>query len=244
MSKTAIIIPARFASTRFPGKPLHPISGKPLIQHVWEKCMRAKEIDLVVVATDDMRIAEVAFAFGAEVAWTSSRHPTGTDRVAEVAKNLRGYAHILNVQGDEPDVDPWLIRRMARSLREEKSLQMVTACYPFACFKDAEDPNNVKVTLNKNGSALYFSRSLIPYDREHTGKAPLLHHMGIYGYRRSFLLEFVKWRQTVLEKTECLEQLRALEHGVAIKVLRARRPSMGIDTPEDARKFEEREGNP
>lgn len=170
MSKVAIIIPARYASTRFPGKPLHVIAGKPLIQHVWERCCRAKRADTVIVATDDMRIAEAAFDFGAEVSLTSDKHPTGTDRIAEVAARLRGYSHILNVQGDEPDADPRLLDRLAKTLLDDRRLPMVTACFPFADAVEAASPNNVKVVLRPDGDALYFSRSLIPFDRNALGE--------------------------------------------------------------------------
>lgn len=238
MSKVAIIIPARYASTRFPGKPLHVIAGKPLIQHVWERCCRAKRADTVIVATDDMRIAEAAFDFGAEVSLTSDKHPTGTDRIAEVAARLRGYSHILNVQGDEPDADPRLLDRLAKTLLDDRRLPMVTACFPFADAVEAASPNNVKVVLRPDGDALYFSRSLIPFDRNALGEAAPKLHLGIYGYSRKFLLQFVKWKQTPLEKTECLEQLRALENGARIRVITARRASLGVDTPEDADKIE------
>ena len=239
---TAAIIPARWASSRFPGKPLFPIRGKPLIQHVWERCLKAKTLSQIVIATDDMRIAETAFDFGAEVSLTSPRHPSGTDRVAEVAAGLRRFRHIINVQGDEPAVDPRLIDRIARTLERYPKLEMVTAGCPFETESDALNPNNVKVVTALDGRALYFSRSLIPFERDKShrqtpGSRPLW-HIGIYGYRRDFLLQFVRWKPTPLENTEKLEQLRALEHGATIRVVRTRHHALGVDTPEDVPRAE------
>lgn len=233
MSKTAAIIPARYASTRFPGKPLHLLAGKPLVQHVWERSCRAKGVELVIIATDDMRIAEAAFGFGAEVALTSPKCVSGTDRCAEVARRLRGFSSIVNVQGDEPLVDPLLISRLARTLQKEPTLDMVTAATPFAEGEDPANPNAVKVVLGKDGHALYFSRSVIPFPRG-TSSHPYLRHLGIYGYSAAFLQRFVKWRPGRLETAESLEQLRALEQGARIRVLPARHASIGVDTPEDA----------
>ena len=244
MTKKAVaIIPARWASTRFPGKPLHPILGKPLVQHVWERCLKAKTVSEVIIATDDMRIAEAAFAFGAEVAFTSPKHPSGTDRLAEVAARLSGVKHIINVQGDEPALDPRLIDRLVRTLQAHPKLEMVTAACPFEDEADVLNPNNVKVVAAPDGRALYFSRSPIPFDRDRNSSPQSLAlndqfsaprwHIGIYGYRRDFLLKFVRWKPTPLEQTEKLEQLRALEHGATIHVLRTTRHSVGVDTPED-----------
>lgn len=233
MSKTAVVIPARWGSTRFPGKALHPILGKPLVQHVWERCMKAKTADLVVVATDDMRIAEAAFGFGAEVTLTSPKHPTGTDRIAEVAARMRGYSHLINVQGDEPAVEPRLIDKLIATLKAHPRAEMVTAACPFEDAKEAGNPNNVKVVTTLDGRALYFSRSLVPFRRE-GGKAVVpLWHIGIYGYRRDFLKEFVRWKPTPLEESEKLEQLRALEHGATIHVVKTKHHGVGVDTPED-----------
>jgi 3-deoxy-manno-octulosonate cytidylyltransferase (CMP-KDO synthetase) len=237
MSKTAIVIPARWSSTRLPGKPLLELGGKPLLRHVWERCRKVRGADAVIVATDDMRIAEAAFDFGAEVAMTSPKHPSGTDRIAEVAKNLAGFDIVLNVQGDEPFIQPALVEKLGEVLRAEKSIQMSTA----ACALDAgdlENPNCVKVVTDLSGNALYFSRSPIPCDRDGDVRPARWRHLGIYGYRRKFLLEFVKWKQTPLEKSEKLEQLRALEHGAKIRVLRTKPAGPGIDTPEDLRAAE------
>jgi 3-deoxy-manno-octulosonate cytidylyltransferase (CMP-KDO synthetase) len=247
MSSIAII-PARWASTRFPGKPLALLGGKPLIHHVWEKCLRAKKLSRVIVATDDMRIAEAAFAFGAEVAVTSPKHPTGSDRLAEVAARLPGVARIINVQGDEPMIDPRLIDRLVEEMMKNPRAEMVTAATTFADSAAAENPNNVKVVTDRLGNALYFSRSLIPFVRDASPANPksnsdksragiqnpkFLHHLGIYGYRRTFLLEFVKWKPTPLEQAEKLEQLRALEMGARIRVVLTKHRSIGVDTPAD-----------
>jgi 3-deoxy-manno-octulosonate cytidylyltransferase (CMP-KDO synthetase) len=232
MPKVAAIIPARWASTRFPGKPLYIIAGKPLIQHVWERCRKATSLSEIVVATDDMRIAEAAFAFGAEVALTSPKHCSGTDRIAEVAKKMTGITHIINVQGDEPVVDPALINKLAKTLISDKTIGMITAANPFS--DNVENPNIVKVVVDRDSNALYFSRSVIPFSRDGGSAVQYFRHHGIYGYSRELLLQFVKWKPTALEQTEQLEQLRALEHGVKIRVLIARHASVGVDTPEDA----------
>ena len=231
--KVAVVIPARYGSTRFPGKALFKIAGRPLVEHVWRRCSRAKGIAEVIVATDDMRIAEAAFAFGAEVAMTSPKHRSGTDRCAEVAKDLAGFSHVINVQGDEPLIDPALISRLAKALAAEKSLEMITAANAFGSDEDPGNPNAVKVVLDRNGNALYFSRSAIPFIRVDGQHAPFYRHQGIYGYSVKFLLQFVKWKAGVLEQCEQLEQLRALENGARIRVLLARRASIGVDAPED-----------
>ena len=237
MSKTAIIIPARWASSRLPGKPLLDLGGKPLVRHVWERCKKVRGADEVIIATDDMRIAEAAFEFGADVALTSPRHPSGTDRIAEVAKNLSGFDIVLNVQGDEPFIEPTLIRKLINVLKKDKSLSMSTAACALA-EEDLENPNCVKVVTGLNGDALYFSRCPIPRDRDGDARPARLRHLGIYGYRRKFLLDYVKWKQTPLEKSEKLEQLRALEHGAKIRVIKTTAAGPGVDTADDAAKAE------
>jgi 3-deoxy-manno-octulosonate cytidylyltransferase (CMP-KDO synthetase) len=240
--KAAAIIPARWNSSRFPGKPLFPILGKPLIQHVWERCLAASTLSRTIIATDDMRIAETAFDFGAEVSLTSPKHPSGTDRIAEVAAKLPGFAHIINVQGDEPAVQPAIINRLVRTLQHNAKVTMVTAASPFGCESDASNPNNVKVVTALDGRALYFSRSLVPFNRDDRQFRPAssrpLWHVGIYGYRRDFLLQFVRWKPTPLERCEKLEQLRALEHGAVIHVIRTAHRSLGVDTLEDVARAE------
>jgi 3-deoxy-manno-octulosonate cytidylyltransferase (CMP-KDO synthetase) len=234
MPKVAVVIPARYTSTRLPAKPLHPIAGKPLVQHVWERCARAKGIDRVIVATDDMRIAEAAFGFGAEVAMTSSKHRSGTDRVAEVAKKLRGFSHVINVQGDEPLVDPGVVTRLAAALAKDRKIEMITSASIFTPADDVANPNMVKVVLDREGHGLYFSRSPIPFVRNDGVRPQFYRHQGIYGYSMKFLLQFVKWKPGILEQAESLEQLRALENGASIRVILAKHAAVGVDTPEDA----------
>lgn len=233
MPKVAVVIPARYASTRLPAKPLLVIAGKPLIQHVWERCTKAKGVETVVVATDDMRIAEAAFAFRAEVAMTSPKHRSGTDRVAEVAKRLRGVTHIINVQGDEPLIDPALISKLAKTMAKDPKIEMITSASAFEPDDDLTNPNMVKVVLDRAGDALYFSRSPIPYLRGDGVRPAYYRHQGLYGYSTKFLLQFVKWKPGVLEQAESLEQLRALENGATIRVVIAKHAAVGVDTPED-----------
>jgi 3-deoxy-manno-octulosonate cytidylyltransferase (CMP-KDO synthetase) len=230
-----VIIPARWGSTRFPGKPLYPIAGKPLLRHVWERCCRARKTDTTIIATDDMRIAEAAFAWGAEVALTSPEHQSGTDRIAEVAKRSRQFSTIINVQGDEPLIDPRLIDRMVETLRKKRDIGIVTAAHPFSDPGDVVSPHQVKVVINRASNALYFSRAPIPASRNAENNQPLfLRHQGIYGFRRATLLQFVQWKPTPLERRESLEQLRALENGVRVHVLVTKHGSPGVDTPADA----------
>ena len=233
MPKVAVVIPSRYASTRLPAKPLHPIAGKPLVQHVWERCARAKGVEKVIVATDDMRIAEAAFAFGAEVAMTSDKHRSGTDRVAEVAKKLKGYTHIINVQGDEPLVDPTVVSKLAATMAKDRKIEMITSASIFTPEDDLTNPNMVKVVLDRESNGLYFSRSLIPYVRNDGVRPQFYRHQGIYGYTTKFLLQFVKWKPGILEQAESLEQLRALENGAKIRVILAKHAAVSVDTPED-----------
>jgi 3-deoxy-D-manno-octulosonate cytidylyltransferase len=228
-----VIIPARWGSTRFPGKMLHVIAGKPVLQHVWQRCCRAKKIDHTIIATDDMRIAEAAFDWGAEVALTSRKHQSGTDRLAEVVKRAPEFSLIVNVQGDEPLIDPGLIDRIISMLQRNHETQMVTAAHPFGNPTDATSPHQVKVVTDLKGNALYFSRSIIPYPRQQNA-IRFLRHQGVYGFRRETLLHLVKCKPGPLERAESLEQLRALENGVSVHVLVTKQGSPGIDTPEDA----------
>jgi 3-deoxy-manno-octulosonate cytidylyltransferase (CMP-KDO synthetase) len=252
LNKAVGIIPARWSSTRFPGKPLHLIAGKSLLRRVWERCEGAKTLDSVIVATDDMRIAEAAFTWGAEVALTSTSHRSGTDRIAEVARNAKQFAFIINIQGDEPLIDARLIDKMVEKLRSDRALQIVTAAHPFEHPEDALSPHQVKVVVDLAGNALYFSRAPIPLSRSEgfpavAGRRRLgsrrslsLRHQGIYGFRRSALLQFVKWKPTPLERAESLEQLRAIENGVKVHVLITAKGSPGIDTPADAKALEQK----
>ena len=233
--RVAAILPARWGSTRFPGKPLHPIAGKPLIRHVWERARQAQRLAQVIIATDDERIATAARAFGAEVAMTSADHPSGTDRIAEVARTLPGVTHLLNIQGDEPLIDPALLDRLAQTLIENPGLEMATTANPFGPGDDVANPNAVKVVVDAAGNALYFSRCAIPFRRDpaRTGPPPYLRHHGLYGYSLPFLLRFVQWPPSPLEQAEALEQLRALENGAKIRVLVTDHASVGVDTPAD-----------
>lgn len=235
------VIPARYASTRFPGKPLHLIAGRPLLERVVERCRLARSLTEVVVATDDPRIAEVARRF-VRVEMTRTDHPSGTDRIAEVAGRLAADGYI-NVQGDEPLMDPAVIDSVAGLL---ETAEMSTAATPLRDTSEYESPNVVKVVVAADGRALYFSRHTIPYLREHAGKPasvqlkafPFLKHLGIYGYRRATLLRIVSFPVSSLEAAEKLEQLRALENGVAIAVAQVRHDSVGVDVPSDVAKVE------
>src|SRR6266481_3519915 len=199
--KAVGIIPARWGSTRFPGKPLHLIADKALLRRVWERCEGAKKLDAVIVATDDIRIAEAAFNWGAEVALTSTSHCSGTDRIAEVARTAKQFAFIVNIQGDEPLVDPRLIDKIVEKLRADRTIQIVTAAYRFEHPEDALSPHQVKVVVDLAGNALYFSRAPIPLERPKNssirsvrpekGHSLSLRHQGIYGFCRSALLRFV-----------------------------------------------------
>ena len=254
MSKAVGIIPARWGSTRFPGKPLHPVAGKPLLKRVLERCLRAQNLDLVVIATDDMRIASAAFDWGAEVALTSSKHLSGTNRVAEVARKTKQFAYVINIQGDEPLIDPRLIDKLVEKLRSDRKVEIVTAAHPFKNPADAFSPHQVKVVLDLCGNALYFSRAPIPFQPSRSGglqsagrgrgrsreRLSLFRHQGIYGFRRQTLLQFVRWKPSPLERSESLEQLRALENGVKVHVLVTATGSPGIDTPEDATALEQK----
>ena len=243
MNRAVGIIPARWSSTRFPGKPLHLIAGKPLLQHVWKRCRKAKGLDSVIIATDDMRIAEAAFDWGAEVALTSRRHQSGTDRVAEVARKAKQFAFVINIQGDEPLIDPHLIDRLVEKLRSHPEVNIVTAAHSFENPADASSPHQVKVVVDSSGRALYFSRAAIPYPRN-PSKVKYLRHQGIYGFRRNALLQFVKWKLGPLERAESLEQLRALENSVSVHVLVTGHGSPGVDTPADAEALEQKLARP
>ncbi|HEX2751040.1 MAG TPA: 3-deoxy-manno-octulosonate cytidylyltransferase [Verrucomicrobiales bacterium] len=236
----AVVIPARFASTRFPGKPLHVIAGRPLVQHVWERCGKCRHVDRILVATDDERIAAAARGFGAEVCMTSPDHQSGTDRIAEAARALPGATHIINVQGDEPLISPDLVDELAAKMQADTGIGMITAVHVIDDEAVLDNPNVVKCVLSRDGRALYFSRSRIPYPRGRHPGMQYWRHMGIYGFRRDFLEQFVRWEPSPLEVTESLEQLRALENGAAIHVVITDHDSPGIDTPEQAQEMETR----
>ncbi len=235
------IIPARYASTRFPGKPLHPIAGKPLIQRVVEQCRKAKSLSEVIVATDDARIAEVARDF-CRVEMTRADHPSGSDRIAEVAARCDCDA-VVNIQGDEPLIDPAVVDAVAEALNRS---EMSTAATPIRSVQEYDNPNVVKVVADVTGRALYFSRRTIPYLREAANRPameqlaafPFLKHLGIYGYRRATLLRLVQFPVSSLENAEKLEQLRALENGIAIAVVKVNYDSVGVDVPADVARVE------
>ena len=235
------IIPARFASTRFPGKPLAQLAGKPLIQHVVEQCQRAKSLSEVIVATDDDRIAAVARQF-CQVEMTRADHPSGSDRIAEVAARCDCDA-VVNIQGDEPLIDPAVVEAVAGALAQN---EMSTAATPLRQAADYDNPNVVKVVVSVGGRALYFSRRTIPYLREAANRPvpeqlaafPFLKHLGIYGFRRETLLRLVKFPVSPLENAEKLEQLRALDNGIGIAVVTVAYDSVGVDLPEDVHRVE------
>ena len=233
------MLPARWGSTRFPGKPLHPIAGKPLIRHVWERCMTCSRLDEIVVATDDPRILEAVANFGGKAVMTSPEHPTGTDRIAEALKEIPAATHIVNIQGDEPLIDPVLIDELAAVITGDDGPDMATAANPIDPTNlSVADPNVVKVVTALDGRALYFSRSPLPYFRNPVAGLPVLRHKGIYAYTRSFLEHFVTWPPSPLEQAESLEQLRALENGASIHVIVTSDTSPGVDTPEQAVEIE------
>lgn len=235
--KIACIIPARYASTRLPGKPLRLIHGKTLIHRVYERAVKAKIPDITMVATDHKDIEAEVLSFGGQVVMTSADHPTGTDRLAEVAEKLPDYDIVVNVQGDEPLIDPDVIDRLASCLMEKEDCVMATVATPLK-EEEYDDNTAVKVVLNQKGEALYFSRSLIPYPR-HDFVVPPLKHVGIYAYRRDFLMKYARMAQTPLEKTESLEQLRVLEMGYHIAVIKAETDDIGIDTEADLKRADE-----
>lgn len=238
-SRTLVAIPARWGSTRFPGKSLHLIAGKPLVQHVWERCQDCREIDDVIIATDDQRIADAAASFGARAVLTSTDHPSGTDRIAEVARAFPDHRTIINVQGDEPLISPALIDELALVLRREQQVKMITAAALIHDESQVADPNVVKVVFDVNGDALYFSRSPLPFVRNAGAGVRHYRHLGIYGFQRSFLFQFVAWPPSRLELTESLEQLRAVENGTRIRIVLTDELSPGVDTPEQAAAIEE-----
>ena len=242
-----MVIPARYASSRFPGKPLVMIAGRPMIQHTYERACQARLVDTVIVATDDARIAAAVEAFGGQVVMTSAAHPSGTDRVAEVVAQ-GAHEIIVNVQGDEPCIAPQAIDAMIQPLRDDPAVSMTTLAHALRNIDELLSPNVVKVVVNRCGDALYFSRASMPYDRSAWPQAPQLlaatgqalrpppgcyRHLGLYAYRREVLLHLAQLPQTVLEQVEQLEQLRALEHGYRVRVVLTTYESVGVDTPAD-----------
>lgn len=236
-----IVIPARFGSTRFPAKILASETGRPLVQHVVDRAKKCKKVRDVIVATDDERIVDALKPFGTKCVMTSPAHPSGTDRIAEVASGLDDEI-IVNVQGDEPEIEPETIDALVGRLQSHRDTDMATAATRFKDVADAANPNLVKVVFGNDGRAIYFSRSPIPYRREpdFAGNAAYYLHLGIYAYRRAFLLKFARWSPTPLEQTEKLEQLRALEHGCPMYVHVVNRATHGVDTKEQYDDFVKR----
>jgi len=238
--KATAIIPARYGSTRFPGKPLALINGLPMIQHVCQRVSRATTVDRVIVATDDKRIVAAVEAFGGDVMLTRTDHPTGTDRLAEVAANIDSDL-IVNVQGDEPLIDPRMVDQAVAPLVENPQIQMGTLASAIDEIDDFHNPNVVKVVKRQDGLALYFSRASIPWPRDldtaqlatELPRLGVLRHIGLYVYRRQLLLDYPTWPKTPLENLENLEQLRALERGIGLYVAETEFSCHGVDTPAD-----------
>lgn len=238
MSKTAIIIPARYGSSRLEGKPLIEVQGKPIIQWVYEKAAMSELADIIIVATDDSRIFDAVKAFGGNVEMTSANHKCGSDRIREVAERHPEISYIVNLQGDEPLITPESIDEVIRNVKDDIAADISTLIRPLTDENEINNPNLVKCVRDLNGFALYFSRSKIPYERN-AGIAEFWGHLGIYGYKRDALFKMTSLPQSPLEKTESLEQLRALENGMKIKTSVVNFVPVGIDTKEDLEKFKE-----
>lgn len=235
MTKTAIIIPARYGSSRLEGKPLIVVEGKPVIQWVYEKAQQAKLADIIIVATDDERIFDAVKAFGGNVEMTSVNHKCGSDRIKEVVMHHPEISYIVNLQGDEPLIKPESIDEVAKNVKEDANADISTLIRKITPV-EAENPNLVKCVVDYNGFAMYFSRSKIPFERNE-GKSEFYGHLGIYGYKREALLKMTELPQSSYEKSESLEQLRALQNGMKIKTSVVDFIPVGIDTAEDLEKF-------
>ncbi|MBI4368542.1 MAG: 3-deoxy-manno-octulosonate cytidylyltransferase [Candidatus Omnitrophica bacterium] len=236
--ETLCVIPARLASTRLPRKLLRAIEGKPLLEYVYENAKKAKQVDQVLVACDHPEIKSCVESFGGEAVLTAAHHQSGTERIAEVAKQ-RPCEFVVNLQGDEPLMHPAVMDQVVVALKRDRSCQMSTACVPKESADEFLNPNVVKVVKDQNGWAIYFSRSPIPHDRQGRG-SKFFKHLGIYGYRRDFLLRFPTLPASHLEECEKLEQLRVLENGYRIKVVETVHDSIGVDTEEDFKRVREK----
>jgi 3-deoxy-manno-octulosonate cytidylyltransferase (CMP-KDO synthetase) len=236
--RTIAIVPARYGSSRLPGKPLKDIAGKPMVQHVYERVKAARLIDEVIVATDDTRVASAVESFGGKVAMTSVDHPNGTSRAAEVVAGMEADI-VINVQGDEPLISPRMIDELAQAMQADPPPACATLCYRIG-EEHYHDPNVVKVVMDRAGNALYFSRSLIPYGRN-TDQQAVYEHIGIYGYTKEFLLLYVTLEETPLANTESLEQLRVLENGYPMRVMVSKHPyeALSVDDEDDLRRVRE-----
>ncbi|MDD3436930.1 MAG: 3-deoxy-manno-octulosonate cytidylyltransferase [Candidatus Gastranaerophilales bacterium] len=237
MNETAIIIPARYNSTRLKGKPLIKVKDKPILQWVWEKAVRVNSADRVIIATDSEEIYNTAELFGAEAEMTLDTHTSGSDRIAEVAERHPEISYIVNLQGDEPLITPESIDMVIKGVKED-SADISTLIRPIADKKEMENPNCVKCVFDDNGYALYFSRAKIPYERNQ-GFVKIYGHLGIYGYKREALLKMTQLKQSSLELAESLEQLRALQAGMKIKTFIVDFVPIGIDTADDLARFKE-----
>ncbi len=237
--KVIVVIPSRYASTRLPGKPLVPLAGKPMVQHVYERAKQAQTVHRVLVATDDQRIVDAVKAFGGEARMTRTDHRTGTERIAEVAVHEEGNVFV-NVQGDEPLIDPMAIDTAVGALLEEPQAQIATVATPIRHAGDIMDPNVVKMVLDFDGNALYFSRAPIPWIRDTQQKLHVKYwkHLGLYVFQREALLEYTTLPQGELEKIEQLEQLRWLENGWKIRVAEVAHDAVSVDVPEDVARVE------
>ncbi len=233
INRTAVaVIPARYHSTRLPGKALAEIAGRPMIEHVYRRAADARSIASVIVATDDQRIVDAVTAFGGAVRMTSPAHRSGTDRLAEIANTLE-HDVIVNVQGDEPLIEPAMIDEAVAPFASDSSLRMSTLRRRIDDAAEVANPNVTKVVVDRDGFAMYFSRAPIPYVRNGSPAAPAWRHVGLYVYRRECLLKLAQLAPTALEESEALEQLRALEHGIRIRVIETQYDSIGVDTPAD-----------
>ncbi len=239
--KKCAFIPARYESSRFPGKPLADIAGKPMIQRVYERAVSCPELNDVFIATDDERILSRVEGFGGKVIMTGKSHHSGTDRIAEAAQMIGlGYEDIIiNIQGDQPVFDPDVISQMIEPLENDPSISMSTLKHKIDDPANIENPNHVKVVTDNQGFALYFSRYPIPYYRDSVDPGEYYKHLGFYGFRMEFLIQFTRLSEGVLETAEKLEQLRALENGFKIKVVETSFDSVEVDVPEDVKKVEE-----
>ena len=237
MTKTAIVIPARYGSSRLEGKPIIKVEGKPIIQWVYEKAQQAKLADMIIVATDDERIFDAVKAFGGNVEMTSTEHKCGSDRIKEVVMRHPEISYIVNLQGDEPLIKPESIDEVAKNVKDDENADISTLIRKITP-QEAENPNLVKCVKDNNGFALYFSRSKIPFERNE-GKADFYGHLGIYGYKRKALITMTELPQSSYEQSESLEQLRALQNGMKIKTSVVDFVPIGIDTAEDLEKFKE-----
>ena len=235
MSKTAIIIPARYGSKRLQGKPLLKVCNKPIIQWVWEKAIQVKSADIVIIATDNKEIYDCAKSFGANVEMTSEHHKCGSDRIVEVAEKYPEFSYIINLQGDEPMINTSCVEEVIKLLKEDNNADISTLISEIKN-EDIDDPNMVKCVKDINGYAMYFSRSKIPYERN-MGIAKFYKHIGIYGYKREALFKMTKFPQPEIEQAESLEQLRALYNGMKIKTSVVEYNAIGIDTIEDFNAF-------